>query len=55
MADSGRGRGGFRRGHSGGRGQGHRGGRHGTRKDEEKDWYVLPHRVLAQLELTVAI
>ena len=31
------------------------GGCHSTRKDEEKDWYVLPHRVLAQLELTVAI
>lgn len=44
MADSGRGRGGF-----GGRGRGDRGrgrgrGRRGGRKDEEKEWYVNPHR-----------
>ena len=55
MADSGRGCGGFGQGHGGGRGQGRRGGCRGTRKDKEKDWYVLPHRVLAQLVLTVVI
>jgi small subunit ribosomal protein S2e len=46
MADSGRGRGGFGRGR-GDRGRGRRGGRRGTRKDEEKEWYVHPLRVLA--------
>lgn len=46
MADSGRGRGGFGRGRGDrGRGRG-RGGRRGTRKDEEKEWYVLAFRVL---------
>ena len=41
MADSGRGRGGFGRGRGGDRGRGRRPGRRGTRKDEEKEWYVL--------------
>lgn len=46
MADAARGRGGFGRGR-GDRGRGRRGPRRGGRKDEEKEWSVFLHFLLA--------
>jgi hypothetical protein len=54
MADAARGRGGFGRGR-GDRGRGRRGPRRGGRKDEEKEWSVFIHSLLALGHITYGL